>query len=161
MSQRLYEQLLHTSAGFSQSVLRDVLIPAILDKQTDGILYWAGKDLARQFPVQTTDDVTLIFAQLGFGDLRLKKQNSRQQLWQLSGDTVTQRLTTAHPNFTLEAGFLAQQVEFQTNATTEAQLTEKKKNLIEITVQHNASDMTTDIEPVTFLQLDQPAEPAE
>jgi Protein of unknown function (DUF2507). len=127
MSQRLYEQLLHDSAGLPQSVLRDVLIPAVLDKETDGILYWAGKDLARQFPVESTSSIVALFDQLGFGHLKLKKQTSKQQIWLLDGQLVTDRLTLPRPNFTLEAGFLAQQIELQTNATTEAQVTEQKK----------------------------------
>ena len=156
MSQRLYEQLLHDSAGLPQSVLRDVLIPAVLDKETDGILYWAGKDLARQFPVESTSSIVALFDQLGFGHLKLNKQTSKQQIWLLDGQLVTDRLTLPRPNFTLEAGFLAQQIELQTNATTEAQVTEQKKNMVEILVQHNIKDSASDIEPVEFLQLETP-----
>ncbi len=88
--------------------------------------------------------------------IKLKKQTSKQQIWLLDGQLVTDRLTLPRPNFTLEAGFLAQQIELQTNATTEAQVTEQKKNMVEILVQHNIKDSASDIEPVEFLQLETP-----
>lgn len=158
MSEPSYAKLLHSTAGLPLEVLRDILIPAILGKETDGILYWAGKDLARQFPVETEDDVSTIFSQLGFGDIKLQKKNKKQQVWIMSGGLVTDRLALDKNNFTLEAGFLAQQIELQTNATSEAQITEKKKNSVEILVQHNLKDTLTDIEPTKYITVENSTE---
>lgn len=153
MSQPSYKKLLNSSAGLPREILRDVLIPTILGKEADGILYWSGKDLARQFPVAKLEEIPMIVNQLGFGELTLKKNTSKQQVWLLTGKIVSDRLTLDHPNFTLEAGFLAQQIEFQTNATTEAQVTEAKKTSVEILVQHNLKNPASDIEPFKFLDL--------
>lgn len=36
---------------FGYDILRDYLLPTILGKHEKDVLYWAGKDLARKFPV--------------------------------------------------------------------------------------------------------------
>ena len=71
MTQKLYDQLINSPRGMSTAAMRDVLLPLILGQETDGILYWIGKDLARQFPVATPGDLSLLTHQLGLGDLRL------------------------------------------------------------------------------------------
>lgn len=156
MSQLIYDQLLHGAIGLNQGVLRDVLIPAILGEETNGILYWAGKDLAHQFPVADTDQLVIIFEQLGFGRLAEQKHSAKQQTWLLDGPIVEQRLKTGHADFNLEAGFIAQQIEFQTNAITEAQITEQKKGNVQITVQSDLKDPSLDTEPIEFLNIETP-----
>ncbi|WP_137597516.1 YslB family protein [Paucilactobacillus kaifaensis] len=156
MSQLMYDQLLHSATGLNQGVLRDVLIPSILGDETSGILYWAGKDLAHQFPVSNSDQLTLIFEQLGFGQLTKQKSSAKQQVWLLDGPIVAQRLKNNHPDFNLEAGFIAQQIEFQTNAITEAQITEQKKGNVQITVQSDLKDPSLDTEAIEFLKIETP-----
>ena len=36
---------------FGYELMRDFLLPTILGKHEKDILYWAGKDLARKFPL--------------------------------------------------------------------------------------------------------------
>lgn len=156
MSQSMYDQLLHSAVGLNQGVLRDVLIPAILGEETSGILYWAGKDLAHQFPVSNSEQLILIVEQLGFGQLTKQKNSAKQQVWLLSGPVVAQRLKTDRPDFNLEAGFIAQQIEFQTNAITEAQITEQKRGTVQIIVQSDLKDPSLDTQPITFLTIDSP-----
>lgn len=47
MSQKLYDELINSPQGLVNGTLRDVILPAILGKETDEMLYWIGKDLAR------------------------------------------------------------------------------------------------------------------
>lgn len=154
MSQSTYDQLLHGAVGLNQGVLRDVLIPAILGEETGGILYWAGKNLAHQFPVSNPDELITIFTQLGFGHLELQKKSAKQQTWQISGPIVTERLKLNQADFNLETGFIAQQIEFQTNAITEAQIVEQKKGTVQIVVQSDLKDPSLDTEPIEFLQIE-------
>ena len=60
MSQKLYDSLLNSHRGLMNGSLRDVILPAILGKETDEMLYWIGKDIARQFPVGSLEDLQLI-----------------------------------------------------------------------------------------------------
>ncbi|WP_461240326.1 YslB family protein [Paucilactobacillus sp. N302-9] len=153
MTQSIYQQVSDNPAGMGQATLRDVLIPSILGKQTSGILYWAGKDLARQFPVAQLDEIPVIFKQLGFGELTLVKKNPKQQYWQLSGAIVNSRLSLKDADFNLECGFLAQELEIQTNATTEAKIDDKKRSSLTILVQHDLKETVADADPVKFINV--------
>ena len=92
MSQKLYDSLLNSHRGLMNGSLRDVILPAILGKETDEMLYWIGKDIARQFPVGSLEDLQLITKQLGFGELSLQKKTATSQQWKLSGPIVQERI---------------------------------------------------------------------
>lgn len=74
MSQKLYNQLIAGHQGLGAGTMRDVILPAILGKETDEMLYWIGKDLARVYPVATAEDLVYLTNQLGFGRLALRKK---------------------------------------------------------------------------------------
>ena len=57
MSQKLYNQLIAGHQGRGAGTMRDMILPAILGKETDEMLYWIGKDLARVYPVSTAEDL--------------------------------------------------------------------------------------------------------
>ncbi len=44
-------------SAFSDFLFRQELLPNLFGKETPFILYWAGKDLARKYPLATIDDV--------------------------------------------------------------------------------------------------------
>lgn len=153
MTQSLYDQMINSKTGFGQMMLRDVLLPSILGAETDGILYWAGKDIARQFPVASDDNLSTLFNQLDLGTLELIKKNNKQQVWHLTGDEIMDRSKLEHASFNFEAGLIAQQVEFMTNAVTEASIEVEKKKMVQITVYHDFSNPITDETPVNFITL--------
>lgn len=146
----------------STAAIRDVLLPLILGQETDGILYWIGKDLARQFPVATPTDLSLLTSQLGLGDLRLTSSHNTTMTWELSGPVIAERLALQKEatSFTLEAGFLAKQVEFQTSKVTEATVLEKKKDTVVILTESQAVTEEGEVELVTFIQPQAAATPA-
>lgn len=154
MTQKLYDQLINSPRGMSTAAMRDVLLPLILGQETDGILYWIGKDLARQFPVATPGDLSLLTHQLGLGDLRLTSSHNTTMTWELSGPVIAERLALQKEatSFTLEAGFLAKQVEFQTSKVTEATVLEKKKDTVVILTESQAVTEEGEVELVTFIQ---------
>lgn len=162
MTQKLYDQLINSPRGMSTAAMRDVLLPLILGQETDGILYWIGKDLARQFPVATPGDLSLLTHQLGLGDLRLTSSHNTTITWELSGPVIAERLALQKEatSFTLEAGFLAKQVEFQTSKVTEATVLEKKKDTVVILTESQAVTEEGEVELVTFIQPQAAATPA-
>lgn len=50
-------------------IIRDHVLPGILGKHEDDILYWAGKDVARKFPIFSVDELPDFFAEAGWGTL--------------------------------------------------------------------------------------------
>lgn len=162
MTQKLYDQLINSPRGMSTAAMRDVLLPLILGQETDGILYWIGKDLARQFPVATPADLSLLTSQLGLGDLRLTSSHNTTMTWELSGPVIAERLALQKEatSFTLEAGFLAKQIEFQTSKVTEATVLEKKKDTVTILTESQAVTEEGEVELVTFIQPQAAATPA-
>ncbi|GMA69322.1 hypothetical protein GCM10025879_05680 [Leuconostoc litchii] len=127
-----YDKILQTNFqvnSFALSLLRDGLLKNLLQEDYPHILYWAGKEIARQFPTDTLSTVKEFFANAAFGDLEIQSQNSKNQRWILTGDLVKQRLAlNKNADFSLEAGFLAQQLEVQTGAIAEANFKYLKKN---------------------------------
>lgn len=162
MSQKRYDQLLHSSRGMANATMRDVLLPAILGKESDGILYWIGKDLAREYTVQTIDDLVILTRQLGFGQLTLVKDNKLQHVFKLSGPEVEERLAIGKENtsFTLEAGFIAQELEFQLGTVTEAEVDTIHHKDVRIFAQNDPQKLSDSerTEMVEFIQVHQSKE---
>lgn len=164
MSQKRYDQLLNSPRGMANATMRDVLLPAILGKETDGILYWIGKDLAREYPVSSIDDLEVLFQQLGFGKLKLTKDAKLQHTFKLSGPEVTERLAIGQENtsFTLEAGFLAQELEFQLGTVTEAEVDSIRHKEVRLFAQNDPQKVSDSerTEMVEFIHIHQPGEKA-
>lgn len=165
MTQTRYDQLIHSQRGLANATMRDVILPALLGQETDGILYWIGKDLAREYPVATTDELVILTRQLGFGDLTRKKQTGTQQLFELGGPVVAERLalTKEETSFSLEAGFLAQECEFQLGLVAEAVVKDVGHRTVKILVQNDpaGSDTPSPAELATFIHpvIESPTEP--
>ena len=92
MTQTRYNHLINSHRGLGAATLRDIIIPALLGTETEGILYWIGKDLAREYPVATEEELIVLTNQLGMGELSLKKRSATQQIWELGGPIVDERL---------------------------------------------------------------------
>lgn len=165
MTQKRYDQLINSQRGFVSATMRDVLLPAILGKETDGILYWIGKDLAREYPVQTIDDLTLLTTQLGLGDLKLVKDSNLQHTFELSGPIVEERLALdkEKTSFTLEAGFIAQELEFQLGTVTEAEVDSIRHKTVRIFAQNDPQKLSDqeETEIANYIKLKRPANDVE
>ncbi|MBM6753285.1 YslB family protein [Lactobacillus alvi] len=155
MTQKLYDQLSNSVRGINAATMRDVLLPLILGNETNGILYWVGKDLARQFPVASVSELVTLTHQLGLGNLKLITKKDNTRTWELSGPVVEERVGIKKENtsFTLEAGFLAKEIEFQLSRLTEAKVTELKKDRVTITTESEAVTDEGEVELVTFIKL--------
>ncbi|MGP6139646.1 MULTISPECIES: DUF2507 domain-containing protein [unclassified Jeotgalibaca] len=98
------------STHFPYILIRDFLLSNILGDDRDEILYWSGKELARQFLLTEKEDITESFSHCGFGELAVLKKDKNKQTFQLMGDLIETRLLNPAASFQLEAGFLAEQM---------------------------------------------------
>ncbi|KMT61001.1 hypothetical protein X560_0421 [Listeria fleischmannii 1991] len=107
--------------SFGLEILRDYLIPELLGEEAPHILYWAGKDLARKFPLESLEEINSFFKEASFGDLELIKEKKDELRLLLSGNQVLKRFSLEeNPTFKLEAGFLAEQIQKQLGFYAEA-----------------------------------------
>ncbi|GER67060.1 hypothetical protein BpJC7_15190 [Weizmannia acidilactici] len=134
------EQL--TVPAFGYELMRDILIPEILGKETPDILYWAGKHLARKFPLITFDEIVSFFHEAGWGTLTIKKEEKYRIEFELAGPIIGRQLEIGREStFKLEAGFLAEQYRMQKKLITEAaEEVMKKAKKVRITVQWDQKD---------------------
>lgn len=91
---------------FGYEILRDHVLPSILGQHEDEILYWAGKEVARKFPVFTIEELPVFFQEAGWGELLLHKTTKEEAFYHLQNDSGP---TFQNRSFRLEAGFLAEQ----------------------------------------------------
>ena len=101
-----------TENYFAVSVLRDFILPDLLDKDTVELLYWAGKNLSRQL-ILDMESLPDLFSKAGFGNLEVAKQSPSSYTYKLTGPEVEQRFDTNNddPEFSLETGIIAETVE--------------------------------------------------
>ncbi|MFE8703785.1 YslB family protein [Cytobacillus sp. FJAT-54145] len=115
-------------SAFGYELIRDILLPELLGKETPAILYWAGKGLARKFPLDSIEQVVDFFEQAGWGTLSLIEHKKNELEFELSSELITRRFKIKDDcSFQLEAGFLAQQIESQRKTTAEAYEHPKKR----------------------------------
>jgi len=101
-----------TENYFAVSVLRDFILPDLLDKDAVELLYWAGKNLSRQL-ILDMESLPDLFNKAGFGNLEITKQTPKSYTYKLTGPEVEQRFDTNNddPEFSLETGIIAETVE--------------------------------------------------
>lgn len=92
---------------FGYELIRDHVLSTILGKHESDVLYWAGKDLARKFPLYSMEEAVVFFTEAGWGELELVKQTKDEMTYTLKEATVP--LQIEQRSFRLEAGFLAAQ----------------------------------------------------
>lgn len=103
------EQNMKTIPTFGYELIRDNILRSVLGKHEEEVLYWAGKELARKFPLFTLDEAPLFFEQAGWGILSIEKQEKDEIIYILSGDA--DMLKVEERCFRIEAGFLAEQTQ--------------------------------------------------
>ncbi|MFW6770640.1 DUF2507 domain-containing protein [Weissella cibaria] len=119
---------------FALTLLRDRLLPELLQDDESEIIYWAGKALARDVDLTGVMALETFFMDAGFGFLTLTSKKPTEQVWRLDGPVVSARFDeNNHASFALEAGFLAQQTQQQLGTGAEAQW-EANKPTVVITV---------------------------
>lgn len=131
-----------TISIFGYELIREILLPEILGKDTPEILYWAGKRLARKFPLTDFDQVVEFFSNASWGQLVVTKETKNEIEIELTTPLLVSRVKSkAEHFFQLEAGFLAQQIELQKEVIAEAfEHPVKKANKVQFTVKWDTKD---------------------
>ncbi|MFJ7850519.1 YslB family protein [Peribacillus sp. NPDC097206] len=107
--------------AFGYELIRETLLNDILGKDSYQILYWAGKQLARKFPLNGDQELVAFFHNAGWGHLEIIKLSKSEMELSLSGEMVARRLDLyPDSHFQLEAGFLAEQFTLQKRFISEA-----------------------------------------
>ncbi|MDQ0220131.1 DUF2507 domain-containing protein [Peribacillus cavernae] len=128
--------------AFGYELLREVLLDDILGKDSPQILYWAGKRMARRFPLSGKDEIISFFQSAGWGSLEVSKESKDEMELILTGKIVTRRFDVNEQcHFQLEAGFLAEQFGLQNKLLTEAiEETKLRANKVIFTVKWDKKD---------------------
>lgn len=131
-----------TATIFGYELLREVLIPDILGKDTPEILYWAGKRLARKYPLNNLEELVAFFNRASWGDLTVKNENKNEMEFELTSPLLVSRVQSkAEHFFQLEAGFIAQQIETQREVIAEAfEHPVKRSHKVQFTVKWDNKD---------------------
>ncbi len=136
---------LHVHA-FSIEILRDVLLPDLLGKEQSSILYWAGKRLARKYPLEKVEDLFTFFQHAGWGELTKLKESKNEMVFELKSDYISKRFENhEQPSFQLEAGFLAEQIERMHQCVTETyEEVKRRQKKVLFTVKWDVKDRSID-----------------
>ncbi|MFS0865558.1 YslB family protein [Fredinandcohnia sp. 179-A 10B2 NHS] len=133
-----------TVSVFGYELIREILLPDLLGKETPQLLYWGGKNLARKFPLPTIEEIILFFQDAGWGELTVERSDKHSMEFHLSGDMISTRFK--HKDictFQLESGFIAQQIQQQRNQLTESFEQQKKRaQKVIFTVKWDRKDLT-------------------
>lgn len=125
--------------AFGYDLIRDYLLPSILGKHQNDVLYWAGKDLARKFPCSDLHLIITFFQDAGWGTLVLEKELKDGYILHLIPDIES--LNVATRSFRLEAGFIAEQLQSFNGYLTECYEEKKEKqNIIEFHVKWDTKE---------------------
>ncbi|MFD0768240.1 YslB family protein [Bacillus sp. CGMCC 1.60114] len=115
--------------AFGYELLREELLPDLIGKELDAILYWAGRNLARKYPLETIDEVIQFFEKSGWGDLTIIEHKRREMQFQLTGALIKERQQqNRHSSYQLEAGFIAEQIQKQRGVIAESYEEQKKRS---------------------------------
>ncbi|WP_445489571.1 YslB family protein [Niallia sp. 03133] len=131
-----------TVPAYGYELIREILIPDLLGRDTPELLYWAGKRIARMFPLENVEDARLFFEKAGWGTLEVSKQSKHEIEYTLTSRLIEKRLKEKGKcSFQLEAGYLAQQHELVKKIIAEAFEDPKRRGKkITITVRWDSKD---------------------
>ncbi len=89
-------------------LIREDVLPDLLGSEYQQIIYWAGKSLARKYPISGVEHIEDFFVKAGFGDLTLLKTKRSEMVFELRSPRFYNKKTISA---SLEAGFLAAQIQ--------------------------------------------------
>lgn len=112
----------HEHVYFVNQLYRDFLLPTILGKDNDVILYWGGKRIARKYDLASFEDVASFFTTTEFGNIEKARARHSEKIFKLTGQNVADRISSGNQEFSLEAGIIAEAVEKETGRTTECEI---------------------------------------
>ncbi|HEU5139916.1 MAG TPA: YslB family protein [Bacillales bacterium] len=135
------EQHDETIPAFGYELLRNVLIPDLLGNEQASILYWAGKKLARNYPLESTEEIQTFFKQAGWGNLAVDTEGRNKISFSLNPETQSLNpKEMQEASYELEAGFLAQQIQMIKKRYADSRDSVRKKKTVSFTVEWDPKD---------------------
>ncbi|WP_088014375.1 YslB family protein [Gottfriedia acidiceleris] len=115
-------------SGFGYELIRNDLLNDLLGKEQNDILYWAGKMIARKYPLATFEEIIEFFDQAGWGNLTVEEEKKQEVHLTLSSELITYRnQQKKNVSYQLEAGFLAMQIQQQIDVIAETYEEQSKR----------------------------------
>lgn len=128
------------TTAFGYEFFREILLPELLGNEQPAVLYWTGKEMARQYPLSSKEEIIEFFTKASWGTLLVQQEKKNEIIFLLQSPLITERKnSTRTPCYQLEAGFISEQYQNMLNCITEAYETDKK-NDIQITVKWDPKD---------------------
>ncbi|MFD1067466.1 DUF2507 domain-containing protein [Oceanobacillus locisalsi] len=101
------EQLYSDGAGYD--ILRYIGLPELFGEEKETLLYFLGRNVARNFEFNSFEDVNVFFEKMGLGTLELAKEKKNVKTFYLLSEAVITRLkSNMETDFRLEAGIIAE-----------------------------------------------------
>src|SRR5690625_3790751 len=82
---------LHTS-GAGYDVLRYISLPELLGSESNTLLYYMGRNLARKLDIKAIEDISYIFEKLGWGEIELVKEKRKELFFYFIADSFFKAL---------------------------------------------------------------------
>lgn len=115
--------------AFAYELLREELLPDLIGNEANDILYWAGRNLARKYQLDTMEEVIQFFEKAGWGTLAITDHKRREMYFQLTSPLITERhKQNRHSSYQLEIGFVAEQIQRQRGVVAESYEEQKKRS---------------------------------
>ncbi len=129
-------------SAYGYELIREIVLPDILDSEHSSMMYWAGKRLARKFPLQSWEEIPAFFEKAGWGTLTNAGSKKQELEFELEGPLVSSRLKhQKEPCFQLEAGFIAEQIQLMNDQIAESyEQVKKRADKVVLTVKWDMKD---------------------
>lgn len=99
------------SPTMGHDVLRTKVLPDLLGKEADSVLYFMGRNLAKAYPCANMEEIGTFFGAMGWDQLTITKEKKHEFEFSLKGELTSKRITYKSPYlYKMEAGFLAEQI---------------------------------------------------
>ncbi|WP_088042928.1 YslB family protein [Bacillus sp. EAC] len=117
-----------TISAFGYEILRNDLLADLLGKDQHDILYWAGKMIARKYPLATFEEIIEFFEIAGWGTLTVDEEKKQEVFFSLTSELITHRnQQKKNVSYQLESGFLAMQIQQQIDVIAETYEEQSKR----------------------------------
>jgi len=130
-------------------VLRDFVLPAINGEYQSSILYWAGRNLANQFTLDSFEECIHLFLDMGWGLLEITQASQQVKTFKLFSPYFQARHVLDNKStFALECGFLAEAIASIDNKDTEGDyklISKERETFVEIQIylQEKGTEITS------------------
>ncbi|ATH95467.1 YslB family protein [Bacillus glycinifermentans] len=129
-------------SAYAYELIREVVLPDMLGQDYADMMYWAGKNLARKFPLESWENIPAFFHDAGWGTLTMVHSKKQELEFELEGPLVSNRLKfQKEPCFQLEAGFIAEQIQQMNEHIAESyEQVKKRAGKVALTVKWDLKD---------------------